>query len=59
MTNYLTSNGDWYVSDMQKFEVRILVSSICDSLNRGSLTWDDDRAWKDLEMGHNEIREQS
>ena len=55
--NYKTSNGDWYVSDMQKSEVRILVSSIVDSLIRGSLDWNDEKSWNDLEMGYREIKE--
>ena len=55
--NYKTSNGCWYVSDMQKFEVRILVSSIVDSLIRGSLDWNDEKSWNDLEMGYREIKE--
>jgi hypothetical protein len=65
MTNYRTSNGDEYdvafttgepvFSD--KTRVRILVSSIVDSLIRGSLDWNDEKSWNDLEMGYREIKE--
>ena len=69
MTNtYKTSHGDEYdwnlvgkrsgKTDYSLFILRsrLLVSSIIDSLNRGSLDWNDERAWSDLEMGYNEIK---
>ncbi len=44
------------MSDFPRWKVRLLISSIIDSLNRGSLSWDDEQAWSDLEMGYNEIK---
>lgn len=72
MNNYSTSNGCFYIpeelwtnpnfyldpSDKATvlFRTSLLISSIRDSLKRGSLDWNDERAWSDLEMGYSEIK---
>lgn len=40
-----------------KVRVRLLVSSIKDSLNRGSLSWDDEKAWSLLELSYKQLKE--
>lgn len=58
MTNYRTSNGDWSLGTIctPHWRVRVLVSSIRKSLERGSLDWNDDKAWKDLEASYRNIK---
>ena len=63
-----TSNGDFYLPMFQPrydridstawimWRTELLISSIIDSLKRGSLDWNDEKAWSDLEMGYNEIK---
>jgi hypothetical protein len=66
MSEYSTSNGDDYQPIFmpkpqgfwweRRLRVRVLVSSIKDSLNRGSLDWNDKKSWNLLEASYAAIK---